>query len=51
MDSQLVLISNDRLAQFWIGFGHISFFERVDIDSFLDPIAAVAVREQKNLRS
>ncbi|KAJ2905887.1 putative F-box domain-containing protein [Zalerion maritima] len=35
--SQLVLINNNRLAQFWVGFGHISFFERVKIEDFLDP--------------
>lgn len=32
--SQLLLISENRLAQFWVGFNHISFFERVDIDKF-----------------
>lgn len=37
MESQLILISHNRLAQFWVDFGHISFFERVDIDSFLKP--------------
>ncbi|KAJ2999361.1 hypothetical protein NUW58_g24 [Xylaria curta] len=35
--SQLILISHDRLAQYWVNFGHISFFERVDIDQFLVP--------------
>lgn len=35
--SQLLLISENRLAQYWVGFGHISFFERVDIDKFLVP--------------
>ncbi|KAM0424237.1 hypothetical protein ACHAPT_010609 [Fusarium lateritium] len=35
VESQLILISHDRLAQHWIGFGHVSFFERVDIDRFL----------------
>lgn len=37
IDSQLLLISHDRLAQYWVGFGHISFFERVDIDAVLRP--------------
>ncbi|KAJ9150319.1 F-box domain-containing protein [Pleurostoma richardsiae] len=37
IESQLLLISHDRLAQYWVGFGHISFFERVDIDRFLVP--------------
>jgi hypothetical protein len=31
------MISHDRLAQYWVGFGHISFYERVDIDKFLSP--------------
>ncbi|KAI5923998.1 F-box domain-containing protein [Camillea tinctor] len=35
--SQLILISHNRLAQYWVEFGHISFFERVDIDKFLVP--------------
>ncbi|KAH9892202.1 F-box domain-containing protein [Xylariomycetidae sp. FL2044] len=35
--SQLILLSHNRLAQYWVGFGHISFFERVDIDQFLTP--------------
>ncbi|KAK0630452.1 hypothetical protein B0T17DRAFT_506923 [Bombardia bombarda] len=37
IESQLLLISHDRLAQYWVGFGHISFFERVNIDKFLVP--------------
>ncbi|EOO02348.1 putative f-box domain-containing protein [Phaeoacremonium minimum UCRPA7] len=37
IESQLLLISPNRLAQYWVGFGHISFFERVDVDSFLIP--------------
>ena len=37
IESQLLLVSHNRLAQYWVGFGHISFFERVDIDRFLDP--------------
>lgn len=39
IDSQLIMISHNRLAQYWLGFGHISFYERVDIDGFLDPTA------------
>lgn len=35
--SQLIMISHNRLAQYWVGFGHISFYERVDIDQFLSP--------------
>lgn len=34
IDAQLILTSHDRLAQYWIGMGHISFFERVNIDDF-----------------
>lgn len=37
IESQLIMISPDRLAQYWVGFGHISFYERVNIDHFLDP--------------
>jgi hypothetical protein len=37
VESQLILMSNNRLAQFWIGFQHITFYERVDIDRFLVP--------------
>lgn len=32
------MVSHDRLAQYWVGFGHISFYERVKIDEFLDPM-------------
>jgi hypothetical protein len=37
IESELFLISQNRLAQHWLEFGHISFFERVDIDAFVDP--------------
>ena len=37
IDSQLILLSYNRLAQYWVDFGHISFFERVDINRFLVP--------------
>ncbi|CAG8971436.1 hypothetical protein HYALB_00002019 [Hymenoscyphus albidus] len=37
IESQLMLISPDRLAQYWLGYGHISFYERVNIDKFLSP--------------
>jgi hypothetical protein len=33
--SQLLLINQDRLAQYWVPFGHISFYQRVDIDSLM----------------
>lgn len=32
---QLIVISENRLAQLWIPFGHISFFERVDVGALL----------------
>jgi hypothetical protein len=37
IESRLLLISHDRLAQYWVGFGHISYFERVNLDEFLAP--------------
>ncbi|PNY25613.1 Uncharacterized protein TCAP_04449 [Tolypocladium capitatum] len=37
IESQLLLISPNRLAQYWVGFGHISFFERVRLDDFIVP--------------
>ncbi|PNS14223.1 hypothetical protein CAC42_6736 [Sphaceloma murrayae] len=33
--SQLILVSHDRLAQYWQGFGHISFYKRVDIGALI----------------
>ncbi|GAB7338041.1 hypothetical protein MBLNU457_4410t1 [Dothideomycetes sp. NU457] len=33
--SQLILLSHDRIAQYWERFGHISFYQRVDIDALL----------------
>jgi len=30
--TQLILISADRIAQYWQPFGHISFYQRVDLD-------------------
>ncbi|EXM35568.1 F-box domain [Fusarium oxysporum f. sp. vasinfectum] len=35
IESQLIFVSHDRLAQHWVGFGHINYFQRVDIDEFL----------------
>jgi hypothetical protein len=34
MASELILISPDRLAQYWETFGHVSFYQRVNIDEF-----------------
>ncbi|KAF2153267.1 hypothetical protein K461DRAFT_224660 [Myriangium duriaei CBS 260.36] len=33
--SELILVSHDQLAQYWKGFGHVSFYKRVDIDALL----------------
>lgn len=35
MPSQLILISHDRLAQIWSGFGHISYYQRVNLEELL----------------
>ncbi|RAL62955.1 hypothetical protein DID88_004044 [Monilinia fructigena] len=37
IETQLIMISHDTLAQHWEPFGHISFFRRVNIDDFLNP--------------
>ena len=31
--SQLILMSHDRLAHYWQSFGHVSFYQRVDLDA------------------
>ena len=33
--SQLIMVSHDRLAQFWEGFGHISYYQRVDVEALM----------------
>ncbi|KAL9111456.1 MAG: hypothetical protein Q9227_004134 [Pyrenula ochraceoflavens] len=33
--AQLILVSTDRIAVYWVPFGHISFYERVDLDRLL----------------
>jgi len=33
--SQLFLISPDLMAQYWLPFGHISFYKRIDVDELL----------------
>lgn len=35
LPTQLILISHDRLAQYWVDYDHVSFFERVDIDKLV----------------
>lgn len=37
MDTELLLISPDRLAHVWRGLRHMNFYHRVDIDQFLVP--------------
>ena len=34
--SQLIMINHNKLAQYWVPFGHISFYDRVDIDGLMD---------------
>lgn len=33
--SQLFLISPDLMAQYWLPFGHISFYKRIDVKELL----------------
>merc|ERR1711939_255246 len=33
--SQLLIVNQNRLAQYWVPFGHISFYQRVDIDELM----------------
>ncbi|KAF2230343.1 hypothetical protein EV356DRAFT_526809 [Viridothelium virens] len=33
--TQLIMISHDRLAQYWEQFGHISFYQRVNVDALV----------------
>lgn len=37
IDSRLLLISHDLLAQYWTDLMLVSFYRRVDVDSFLTP--------------
>lgn len=30
------MINHDKLAQYWLPFGHISFYVRVNIDALID---------------
>lgn len=34
--SQLILVSTDLIAHWWIEMGHASYLRRVDIDSLLE---------------
>lgn len=33
--SQLIMISPDLLAQYWVNMGHISYYRRVDLDGVI----------------
>ena len=33
--SQLLMINHNTLAQYWVPFGHISFYQRVDLDEVM----------------
>ncbi|EME48786.1 hypothetical protein DOTSEDRAFT_30171 [Dothistroma septosporum NZE10] len=49
--SQLILISHNTLAQFWEGFGHISYYQRVDLDAltqYNDPPQSLEAPEQRH---
>ncbi|KAK5951638.1 hypothetical protein OHC33_007317 [Knufia fluminis] len=37
--SQLFLINPDLLAQYWLPFGHISFYKRIDVDELMRGVA------------
>ncbi|KAK9413667.1 putative F-box domain-containing protein [Seiridium unicorne] len=37
ISSEIIFVSPNRLAQLWLGFQHVSYYERVDIDRFLVP--------------
>jgi hypothetical protein len=36
IESHLILLSHDRIAQHWLQFGHISYFIRIDVDKLLE---------------
>ncbi|KAI9708906.1 MAG: hypothetical protein M1820_003600 [Bogoriella megaspora] len=35
VSTQLIMISHDRLAHYWEPFGHISYYQRIDIDALI----------------
>lgn len=35
IDSQLILVSPDCLAHYWVAMGHVSYYRRVDIDALI----------------
>ena len=34
--SQLIMIGPNKIAQYWVPYGHISFYERIDLDELVD---------------
>ncbi len=34
--SQLIMISPNKIAQYWVPYGHISFYERINLDELID---------------
>ncbi|OQU99588.1 hypothetical protein CLAIMM_05198 [Cladophialophora immunda] len=34
--SQLIMVSPNKLAQYWVPYGHISFYQRIDLDRLID---------------
>lgn len=30
------MVNHDLLAQYWLPFGHISYYQRVDLDKLID---------------
>ncbi|OAP62453.1 hypothetical protein AYL99_04656 [Fonsecaea erecta] len=34
--SHLIMVSPNKLAQYWVAYGHISFYQRIDIDQLIN---------------
>lgn len=34
--SQLIMVNHDLLAQYWLPFSHISYYQRIDLDKLVD---------------
>jgi hypothetical protein len=34
--SQLFMVNHDLLAQYWLPFDHISYYQRIDLDKLID---------------
>jgi hypothetical protein len=35
IDTQIIMISPNKIALHWVELGHINYFEKVDIDQFV----------------